>query len=265
MSTKRKPEFFNEFYPIEIKQERCKIIENLTREILRGVENQYGPPYAHPLQSRFETSVAACMLPFFQTNHKMSSAWTLDHGDTYSLIAQAFREAMRYNHGEILTPFLGDEEMERKFQEEFGNPTFNWSEEATPDLVGAWGMARKNYLGVETRLVSMRVLHALLRASKHRYISLDGFTEIHETLLHRRTHFLRNYLMFGMMIGGSVAKATARECIRKLLCDPDDPDASCDYSTIQYLHADGQVPNIYNPETEDSFHNAIVKAYEELA
>lgn len=263
MMSDRKIMFLGEFYPQEVKQQRYQIIENLSREIVRGAENRYGKKaYENPVFSRFEASIAACTFPFFRSNPKMPKNWRAETGDTYSLLAAAYNDAMSWLRASIIaTPFFGVPDFENRFREQFSTVDFSWGASVEPTLEGAYEMARLNFAATETRILSITVLKTLLRRSEFNQVNIDGAEEIRDAFWQQRNAFMRDMLVFGAMIGGEAHTKAVKLAINQTMYDP---KLDVNYSIIEYLQPNGRSPGSWPTSVDEKFRAAIKAGYEAL-
>ena len=265
MSTDFKP-FLSQVYVIEVLKERTKILEDLVRYILAGAEDPYQRENRyHPQQRAFEADVRSRALTGFQDNMALPKRYTVDPGDTASLVVEAFKEGQRMSRVDHLcTPTLSSESLRKSFDMLMGTVGLETWKEAKPSVQGAYDRAMQNFIQCETRIASLSALHYLLKRSE--YTSdpdVVGSSEIRETLWRQRERFLNHVATFGSLLGGQTAKDVTRllalEC-----CHTEDP-GSIQFSVIHYLQADAASPRgPWSGSAEEKFRKDIKAKYDAL-
>jgi len=259
--------FLSWTYSFEVLQARCNIVEDVLRYALKGAENQYDAPYAHPKAALLKADVKARMYEVFRplVMPKNGKAMVNPAGDTNELLFAAFEEARTYAMVDQIKaiPHFSSPELTSAFGKKFFARTISMGAEVHPSVEGAFDQARANFQQCESRLVALHSLYTLVSMNQYGNVpELMGFDEIRKTLWERRQKFLRDIAMFGGLLGGHRAKAVACMLARES-CHKTDP-ADVQYSIIQFLTADGVVPGRWSADQDEAFRKDIALKYREI-
>lgn len=258
--------FMSWTYTPETLAARQRIIDDITRWVLRGAESQYGRPAQHPQHHTLQNAVRARMLEAYSPMMKLTAAQRkrIDEGDTNTMLARIFEEAKkRSGFRRLTTPKFSDKNVSLAFDAHFNTSILPVWIDAEPTVRGAAERALQNLANAETRLICLYALHDLTRMMEHRNEGeLAGFKEVFETIAKYRNGFTIQALMFAGMVGGKFHADVVRE-IALDNCHKEVDDGR-NYTLIQYLTEDGVIPGSWGSDQEKALRADIANHYDAL-
>jgi hypothetical protein len=251
--------FLSWTFPHELLQQRQRVIDDLVRYVLRGVESRY-EVRQHPSASAFTDSVRSTILTSYERLMTMPKKYKAETGDTASFVINAFKHAQKQTQCDrLIVPPFSDKVLTQRFCAEFNVPEER-SYEVPPTVAGAYHQANMNLTEVETQIVSLTALFELLKINDFRPPALAGSGEISEELWSRRRQFMLHFAMFGGLLGGATAAHTVRVLTTEMCFNPDPKGVQ--FSVIEFLQVGGRTPGQWPSKLCDQFRDDICDHYE---
>lgn len=266
MSTEREFRcFFQQTFPLELLQQRYKIVDDLGRYVLRGVMDRYARSPAHPSAKPFSDSIDAVWMRTFSQMvvvPKKQQALYFSPTNTAEHVFHAFEEAARYAREPISAiPHFTNEALAKEFGEKFGVTTINAGGTCKPSVHACYRMAMDNIKQTKTRLVALGAIFNLCRWSEYTTAELAGADAIRATLWQNLATYQRHAVAFGLLMGGQQAKEVAQMLVNETMYDP---KADINYSLVQFRHADENMPGSWSGTEDEKLRADIVERYEAL-
>lgn len=257
-----KPSFIDRFYTGETKRERLRIIQDLVKFVIKGLEARYGKPYLPPYVKAYEAAVSSILFDrFAEAPLKVRKSFRPDEGDTVELLAEALSNAKQILFvKEICLPYL-PADIGPKLEQRLPFTPFTYVDEYEPSVRGAYQCAKDNFLLSETRKVCLTALNKLINPSTFHNMDVAGDQEIFAELSNRSISYLSNILLFGSLLGGAEAREALRLVAREYLYDSQSP---IKMSIMSHITPNGRTPSIWLTKTEDSFRADIIKKMKEI-
>lgn len=255
--------FLNYVYPLSVLQARAKILLSMVRYVTEAAADPYERKN-HPFAGTFRDAVSAAVAYPFIDNVVAPKRFQVDAGSTAQLIAKSYTDVQKWRKFEApfaVPLFTADDETIDTLQALFpDSKEISMADSAKPTVLGAYELASRNISQIEMQMLTLHVVCDLARHSEYTQgQQLAGSDELLRTLFERHSGFLRDYLMFGGLLGGSYATEAIKKVARYTCYDGD-----TNYAIVQFLTGGGRHPGIYKTQLDTDFKADIERHYNKL-
>lgn len=240
-------DFISWTYDPAINAERSTIILDLVRFIRQGLKDldEVGMALEWQVKAVLRDKMDSPLAKPMQRRHYQPA------GDTLDLVVGAVTASRRRPAGDGPLGAFPAGRITDDLQERLGalwHPTVGQA----PTVTDAFRVACSNLARATSRVV---VLHALRDLLNLRV--LEGAQRIHAHLWQTHTHFQRDVLLLGALVGGEALKEAVRTVGPQVCCST----GPTNFAVMHLLEVDGASPGHWMAATEDSLQASIKAAY----